>query len=188
MEDGWRGWPARSTPHFRVSFASPRPLPPAQPVMFSLSHAPAHASPAKARPARRAGTGLKCQAAARPSSQAASADPPAPANHLTRRAALAAGVVLPGLALAASALATEEAPGTTLSAPGTALVDAAVAANLPPQTDCIELQGVGRVSALGIGAWSWGDRTFFWGWNQSYGKEDVYGAYAAAMDAGISSK
>jgi hypothetical protein len=105
-------------------------------------------------------------------------DHPAGPGDLSRRAALVAGVTLPGLALASAAVAAD--------APAAALVDAAVAVGLPPQADTIDLKGVGPVSALGIGAWSWGDRTGFWGWGSSYGKEDVYGAYRAAMDGGIS--
>ena len=109
--------------------------------------------------------------------------PPSPTPTTSRRAALAAGVILPGLASLAASLPAAAADAT--AAPP-ALVDAAVAAGLPPQADTITLKGVGTVTALGIGAWSWGDRTGFWGWQSSYGKEDVYGAYRAAMDAGIS--
>jgi hypothetical protein len=105
----------------------------------------------------------------------------------SRRAALAAGVILPGLAGLATFPAIAAAVTTTTpTSTNTPLVDAAVAAGLPAQVDTIKLKGVGTVTALGIGAWSWGDRTGFWGWQSSYGKDDVYGAYRAAMDAGIS--
>ncbi|KAK9839785.1 hypothetical protein WJX81_001547 [Elliptochloris bilobata] len=47
-----------------------------------------------------------------------------------------------------------------------------------------------EVSALGIGAWSWGDRTGYWGWeNQGrpdgYGEEENRAAYQALVDAGV---
>jgi len=43
------------------------------------------------------------------------------------------------------------------------------------------------VSALGIGAWSWGDRSGYWGWGKEggYGEEDVRDAYAATRQLGI---
>lgn len=40
------------------------------------------------------------------------------------------------------------------------------------------------VTALGIGAWSWGDR-LFWDYGKSYGVKDVEEAFFAAIDAGI---
>lgn len=40
------------------------------------------------------------------------------------------------------------------------------------------------VTALGIGAWSWGDR-LFWDYGKSYGVKEVEEAFLAAIDAGI---
>eukprot|EP00191_Tetraselmis_sp_GSL018_P017791 CAMPEP_0177582920 /NCGR_PEP_ID=MMETSP0419_2-20121207/3028_1 /TAXON_ID=582737 /ORGANISM="Tetraselmis sp., Strain GSL018" /LENGTH=390 /DNA_ID=CAMNT_0019072241 /DNA_START=173 /DNA_END=1345 /DNA_ORIENTATION=- len=42
-----------------------------------------------------------------------------------------------------------------------------------------------EVSALGIGAWSWGDRSGYWGYGQGYDKADTEKAYQATIDAGI---
>jgi aryl-alcohol dehydrogenase-like predicted oxidoreductase len=41
-----------------------------------------------------------------------------------------------------------------------------------------------RLSALGIGAWQWGDR-FFWGYGQSYADADLQAAFAETLKAGI---
>lgn len=41
-----------------------------------------------------------------------------------------------------------------------------------------------RVSPLGIGAWSWGDR-FVWGYGQGYNDADVRGAFLTALDNGV---
>jgi aryl-alcohol dehydrogenase-like predicted oxidoreductase len=41
-----------------------------------------------------------------------------------------------------------------------------------------------RLSALGIGAWQWGDR-FFWGYGQSYTDADLQAAFAETLKAGI---
>ncbi|MEK7326655.1 MAG: aldo/keto reductase [Chloroflexota bacterium] len=41
-----------------------------------------------------------------------------------------------------------------------------------------------RISALGIGAWQWGDR-FFWGYGQSYTDADLQAAFAETLNAGI---
>lgn len=104
-----------------------------------------------------------------------------PSAATTRRAALlatTAAVVLPGLP--GPARADEQAASPPLT-------DAAVPRGLKVASTVELGSGTGlRVSPLGIGAWSWGDRTGFWGWNSSYAKEDVQSAYGAAMDAGIS--
>lgn len=42
-----------------------------------------------------------------------------------------------------------------------------------------------RVSAMGIGTWSWGD-SLFWGYGKQYGEADVAAAFHAAIAAGIS--
>ena len=43
-----------------------------------------------------------------------------------------------------------------------------------------------EVSALGIGAWSWGDRSGYWGWDKGgYGEADVRDAYKATRELGI---
>ena len=40
-----------------------------------------------------------------------------------------------------------------------------------------------RVGAVGVGAWSWGDR-WYWGYGRSYGLEDVRGAFEESLRAG----
>ncbi len=40
------------------------------------------------------------------------------------------------------------------------------------------------VSPLGVGVWSWGDKTF-WGYGKDYTREDVSQAYKACQDAGL---
>src|SRR5579859_6284124 len=40
------------------------------------------------------------------------------------------------------------------------------------------------VPALGIGIWSWGDKTI-WGYGQSYTRDDITRAYRACLDAGL---
>lgn len=41
-----------------------------------------------------------------------------------------------------------------------------------------------RLSAVGVGAWSWGDR-FYWGYGKSYGEAEVRGAFDASLKAGV---
>jgi len=41
------------------------------------------------------------------------------------------------------------------------------------------------VPSLGIGAWSWGDRSGYWGYGTEYGKEASLEAYKALIDAGL---
>lgn len=40
-----------------------------------------------------------------------------------------------------------------------------------------------RVGAVGVGAWSWGDR-WYWGYGRSYGIDDVRGAFDESLRAG----
>jgi len=40
------------------------------------------------------------------------------------------------------------------------------------------------VSPLGVGVWSWGDKTF-WGYGKDYTREDISQAYKACQDAGL---
>ena len=40
------------------------------------------------------------------------------------------------------------------------------------------------VSPLGVGVWSWGDKTF-WGYGKDYTREDVSQAYKVCQDAGL---
>jgi aryl-alcohol dehydrogenase-like predicted oxidoreductase len=40
------------------------------------------------------------------------------------------------------------------------------------------------VPALGVGIWSWGDKSF-WGYGQSYTRDDVFQAYRACLDIGL---
>lgn len=42
-----------------------------------------------------------------------------------------------------------------------------------------------RVPVLGIGAWSWGDRSGYWGYGKEYGQEESREAYKALIDAGL---
>eukprot|EP00877_Chromochloris_zofingiensis_P004358 jgi/Chrzof1/13923/Cz08g18010.t1 len=52
--------------------------------------------------------------------------------------------------------------------------------------DTVELGKSGlRVPLLGIGAWSWGDRSGYWGYGRQYGKDASLEAYKALTDAGI---
>jgi aryl-alcohol dehydrogenase-like predicted oxidoreductase len=39
-----------------------------------------------------------------------------------------------------------------------------------------------QVSEMGLGAWSWGDKSGYW---QNWTREDSLAAYKAALDAGI---
>jgi aryl-alcohol dehydrogenase-like predicted oxidoreductase len=41
-----------------------------------------------------------------------------------------------------------------------------------------------EVTALGIGAWAWGD-TLFWNYGQNYGKSEIKEAFTTAINAGI---
>ncbi len=41
-----------------------------------------------------------------------------------------------------------------------------------------------RISPLGIGAWSWGDR-FYWGYGRSYSEDDIQAAFNAGLAANI---
>lgn len=51
-------------------------------------------------------------------------------------------------------------------------------------TDAVQLGRSGiAVSALGIGAWSWGDRSGYWGYGNGYDKSDTLKAYEASRDA-----
>lgn len=40
-----------------------------------------------------------------------------------------------------------------------------------------------EVSPLGVGVWSWGEK--YWGYGQSYGRQDISSAYKACLDAGL---
>lgn len=51
--------------------------------------------------------------------------------------------------------------------------------------DYVELGKTGiRISALGIGAWAWGDR-LFWGFGSGYGIKDIRQAFETSLEAGI---
>ncbi|WIA34227.1 hypothetical protein OEZ86_012580 [Tetradesmus obliquus] len=59
-------------------------------------------------------------------------------------------------------------------------------ATTKPAVDTIELGKSGlQVPVLGIGAWSWGDRSGYWGYGKEYGKDASSEAYAALMDSGL---
>ena len=40
------------------------------------------------------------------------------------------------------------------------------------------------VPAMGVGIWSWGDKNF-WGYGQSFTRDDVLQAYLACLDNGL---
>src|SRR5258708_4716844 len=40
------------------------------------------------------------------------------------------------------------------------------------------------VPALGVGIWSWGDKTM-WGYGKSYTRDDIMEAYRTCLDAGL---
>ena len=42
-----------------------------------------------------------------------------------------------------------------------------------------------QVPAIGVGAWSWGDRSGYWGYGKEYGKEASLGAYEELLKAGL---
>ncbi len=42
-----------------------------------------------------------------------------------------------------------------------------------------------QVPVLGIGAWSWGDRSGYWGYGKEYGQEESREAYNALVAAGL---
>jgi len=79
--------------------------------------------------------------------------------------------------------AVVQAPRAEAGAEG----ESSVTASLAPSTgDVIELGKSGlEVSALGVGAWSWGDRSGYWGYGKGYDKADTLKAYQATIDAGI---
>eukprot|EP00775_Hariotina_reticulata_P010106 gene10106-10262_t len=57
---------------------------------------------------------------------------------------------------------------------------------LPAAVDTVELGKSGlQVPVLGIGAWSWGDRSGYWGYGREYGKDSSKDAYDALMAAGL---
>lgn len=41
------------------------------------------------------------------------------------------------------------------------------------------------MSSIGVGAWSWGDRSNYWGYGKEYDKETNQACYKAVLDAGI---
>ncbi len=41
------------------------------------------------------------------------------------------------------------------------------------------------MTPIGIGAWSWGDRSGYWGYGQGYQKDDNFEAFKGMIDAGI---
>lgn len=52
--------------------------------------------------------------------------------------------------------------------------------------DAVELGASGvHVSAVGAGAWSWGDRSGYWGYGKEYGKDASKDAYQALMEGGV---
>lgn len=48
------------------------------------------------------------------------------------------------------------------------------------------IRGAGlMVTPIGVGAWSWGDRSGYWGYGKGYEKEDNYEAFKGLVDSGI---
>eukprot|EP00798_Chlamydomonas_sp_ICE-L_P025879 gene25879-11551_t len=43
-----------------------------------------------------------------------------------------------------------------------------------------------QVPCVGVGAWSWGDKSGYWGYGTEYGKEESRSAYKAIMEYGLS--
>ena len=41
------------------------------------------------------------------------------------------------------------------------------------------------VTPIGIGAWSWGDRSGYWGYGEGYQKEDNFEAFKGMVGSGI---
>ncbi|GIL51221.1 hypothetical protein Vafri_7290 [Volvox africanus] len=42
-----------------------------------------------------------------------------------------------------------------------------------------------RVPVMGVGAWSWGDRSGYWGYGREYGQEESRAAYKALIQSGL---
>ncbi|KAG2427969.1 hypothetical protein HXX76_011956 [Chlamydomonas incerta] len=61
---------------------------------------------------------------------------------------------------------------------------AEAAAAVAPQ-DLVTLAGGLTVPVLGVGAWSWGDRSGYWGYGREYGKEESRAAYQAMIARGL---
>ncbi|KAF6250865.1 NADP-dependent oxidoreductase domain-containing protein [Scenedesmus sp. NREL 46B-D3] len=83
-------------------------------------------------------------------------------------------------------------PGTAVQARATRVsrrsmvVKCEAGAIVKPAVDTIELGKSGlQVPVLGIGAWSWGDRSGYWGYGKEYGKDASQEAYAALMQSGL---
>ena len=101
-------------------------------------------------------------------------------------AAAASGAVMPSKALAASA-----APPSTLP-PLSPETDGAAAFNCPqPREDPVRLGHSDLfVTPLAVGAWSWGDKTAYWGYsndeNAEFGRKQCAEAFKAALASGIS--
>ncbi|CAD7700092.1 unnamed protein product [Ostreobium quekettii] len=63
---------------------------------------------------------------------------------------------------------------------------AAVGGEVATRDGTVELGKSGlEVTSIGIGAWSWGDTSGYWGYGKEYGREAGLEAYKALMDAGI---
>ncbi|KAK9904950.1 hypothetical protein WJX75_006301 [Coccomyxa subellipsoidea] len=104
-------------------------------------------------------------------------DPDLARNHISRRDALLAGI---SSVAAAQALSPAHAPAAQ-----SANLDPVTPVNITPK-ETVELGQSGlKVSSMGIGAWSFGDRTGYWGYGSDYQKEDNFGAYQALVKEGI---
>ena len=40
-----------------------------------------------------------------------------------------------------------------------------------------------EVSSVGLGAWSWGDRSGYWGWEKGYGRGENLAAYKEMVES-----
>ena len=90
---------------------------------------------------------------------------PPPRPPWSRRAAIAGGIVAPACLLSSSAPAHAAAPATVLLGKGAKALE---------------------VSAMGVGAWSWGDEDT-WGFGTAQGatEESIEAAYRACLQNGI---
>ncbi len=71
--------------------------------------------------------------------------------------------------------------GSVIAALNSSVTSAGVAA-----ADTADCSAGLQISPVGVGAWSWGDRTGYWGYGSEYQKDDNLEAYKAVVGSGIS--
>ena len=109
-----------------------------------------------------------------------------PTPSVPRRAALLGGAAsVAAVPRPARAVPPPQSPPR--STPPDPARDGALAWNAPASAEPLVRLGGSPlfVPPLGVGAWAWGDRTGYWGFNQSYGEDDVATAYDATLAGGI---